>query len=177
MGTSTTDLTEETFEETVSKEGIVLVDWWGAHCMPCRIFAPVFEAAAEAHPDVVFAKVDTQHNQGLAREFAVHTIPTLSVLRDGVLLFHQAGMLPRKALDDLVAQARALDMVAIRKEVEAQKAKAEGKATAEGAPPNGSPEAAPPASTEAAPPAEAAAPAEAAPPAEAAAPADAPDAA
>jgi thioredoxin 1 len=144
MGKSTIDLTEATFEEAVSKEGIVLVDWWGAHCAPCRMFAPVFEQAAEAHPDVTFAKVETPVNQKLAMSMGVQSIPMVSVLRDGVLLFHQAGMLPRKALDDLVAQARALDMDEVRKQVEAHEHKEAGaeKQEAEGSPPADPPSAA-----------------------------------
>jgi thioredoxin 1 len=112
MGTVT--LTAETFEPTVLRDGIVLVDWWASWCGPCRMFAPVFEAAAEEHPDIVFAKVDTEAEQSLARTAGIMSIPTLMVFRDGVLVFSQPGALPAAALADLIGQVRALDMDAVR---------------------------------------------------------------
>ena len=115
---ATVQVTEKNFESTV-KQGIVLLDFWAAWCGPCRSFAPVFEAAAARHPDVVFGKVNTEAEPGLAAAFAIRAIPTLAVLRDGVLLAVQPGMAPAVALDELVKKVRALDMGAVQKSVAA----------------------------------------------------------
>jgi thioredoxin 1 len=111
---STTTLTIENFVETIQTPGIVFVDWWAAWCGPCRAFAPIFEAAARRHPEVTFAKIDTDAQPELAGQFRIQSIPTLMAFRDGVLLFAQPGMLPASALDELVAKIRALDMNAVR---------------------------------------------------------------
>jgi thioredoxin 1 len=125
---ATRDLTAETFESTIltpdAESGIVLVDFWAAWCGPCLAFAPIYTAASEDNPDVVFAKVDTEANPGLSGAFNIRSIPTLMIFRDGIGVFSQAGALPRRALDDLLGQVRALDMSAVRAEVEKQQAAA-----------------------------------------------------
>ena len=118
---ATIDLTEATFPDTIS-EGTVLVDWWASWCGPCRAFAPTYEAVSEQHPDITFAKIDTEAEQGLAGAAEIQSIPTLMVFRDGILLFRQSGALPAAALDDLVSQVQALDMDEVRAQVAANQA-------------------------------------------------------
>lgn len=119
---ATVQVTEETFEATI-KQGIVLLDFWAAWCGPCRAFAPVFEAAAKRHADVVFGKIDTEAEPGLAAAFQIRAIPTLLVLRDGVLLASQAGALPPAALEELIGKVRALDMNEVRRKLDSQEQK------------------------------------------------------
>lgn len=113
--------TQENFESLINDNDMVVVDFWAPWCGPCRGFAPVFEAAAEKYPDVVFAKVNTEEQQALAGAFEIRSIPTLMVFRQRVILFSQPGALPGAALDTIVEKAKALDMDQVRREIEAQK--------------------------------------------------------
>lgn len=119
----TIELTTDNFESIVTKPGtMVLVDFWASWCGPCRAFAPVFEAAAERHPNVVFAKIDTEAQPELASAFQIRAIPTLMAFRDGILLLDQAGMLPAAALDQIIEKMGELDMNDVRAKLEAAKA-------------------------------------------------------
>jgi thioredoxin len=118
---ATVELTKDNFEKTVSENSMVIVDFWAPWCGPCRGFAPVFEKASETHRDVVFAKVNTDEQQELAGAFDIRSIPTLMVFREKVILFQQPGALPGTALEQVITQAKAVDMAKVHAEVNNQK--------------------------------------------------------
>ncbi len=117
---ATKTLTQQNFDETVTGNDVVLVDFWASWCGPCRSFAPTFEASSEQHPDVVHAKVDTEAEQGIAAAANIRSIPTIMAFREGVLVFSQPGALPPAALEDLLTQVKALDMDEVRKQIAEQ---------------------------------------------------------
>ncbi len=120
---ATTDINLETFEDTVTKDGIVFVDFWAEWCGPCRMFAPVFEKAAEENPEITFAKVDTEQEQELAAQAQITSIPTLMAFRDGILVFRQPGALNGKQFGELIDAVKGLDMDEVREKIAEQEAK------------------------------------------------------
>ena len=120
---ATIEVTQENFNQIVSGNGMVIVDFWAPWCGPCRAFAPAYEAASEKHPDVVFAKVNTEEQQALAGYFQIRSIPTLMFFRDKIVIFAQPGALPAAALDQVIEKSKALDMDEVRREITAQENK------------------------------------------------------
>ena len=122
---ATLEVTQENFQQVVSGNNMVLVDFWAPWCGPCRSFAPAYEAASEKFPDVVFAKVNTEEQQALAAHFQIRSIPTLMIFREQVIIFAQPGALPAAALEQVIEKAKSLDMDMVRREIEAHKDQAQ----------------------------------------------------
>jgi thioredoxin 1 len=118
------ELTKDNFEQVVTSNGTVIIDYWAPWCGPCRGFAPVFEKVAEKNPDIVFAKVNTDEEQELAAHFQIRSIPTLMVFRDQIIVFSQPGALPQGAFEQVVEKTKGLDMNEVRKQIEARESSA-----------------------------------------------------
>lgn len=119
---ATVALTKDNFEDTVTGNEIVLVDWWADWCGPCKMFAPTYEASSDKHADVVFGKIDTEDQPELSAEAGIQSIPTLMAFRDGILLYSQPGALPPAALEEIIGKVKELDMEAVRAEIEKEEA-------------------------------------------------------
>lgn len=121
---ATIEITADNFRETVDNNAMVIVDFWASWCGPCRSFAPTFEAASDKYPDVVFGKVNTEEQQELAASFGIRSIPTLMVLRDQIIIYSEAGALPPAQFEQLISQAKSLDMDEVRRQIAEEQAKA-----------------------------------------------------
>ena len=119
---ATVELNEQTLEKTVVENDIVIIDFWAPWCGPCKSFGPIYEEVSEKHPDIVFAKVNTEEEQAIGAHFQIRSIPTLMIFREQVVLFSEAGMLPAKALEELIEQVKGLDMVQVKAEIDAAEA-------------------------------------------------------
>ena len=119
---ATIELNEETLEQTVVGNDIVIIDFWAPWCGPCKSFAPIYEEVSEKHPDIVFAKVNTEEQQAIGAHFQIRSIPTLMIFREQIVLFSEAGMLPATALEELITQVKGLDMDKVKAEIEAAQA-------------------------------------------------------
>ena len=124
---ATVELTEESLEKTIVENDIVIIDFWAEWCGPCKSFSPIYEEVSEKHPDIVFAKVDTEVEQGIAAHFQIRSIPTLMIFREQIVLFSEAGMLPATALEQVIQQVRELDMEKVKADIEAAQAEEEQK--------------------------------------------------
>jgi len=125
---ATVELNKDNFESVITGNAMVIVDFWAPWCAPCRAFAPTFEAASDQHADVVFAKVNTEEEQEIAGAFNIRSIPTLMVFREQVILYAEAGALPPQMLEEVVKQAKAVDMAEVHREIAAQQAAQAGAA-------------------------------------------------
>ena len=123
---ATVEITKDIFEDTIINNDIVMIDFWAPWCGPCKSFAPIYEAVSEKHDDVVFAKVNTEDEQELAASFQIRSIPTLMIMREKIVIFSQAGMLPENALEEIIGKTRELDMDVVRSDIEKQQAEKDG---------------------------------------------------
>ncbi|RKZ51784.1 MAG: thioredoxin [Candidatus Parabeggiatoa sp. nov. 3] len=121
---ATTELIQATFEKTITDNKIVMIDFWAPWCGPCRSFAPLYEEISEKYPNIVFAKVNTEEEKDLAGQFQIRSIPTLMIFKEQIIIFSQAGALPKTALEDVIKKAQELDMDTVRQEM-AEQAKSE----------------------------------------------------